>query len=67
MAEIPDELENELWHEVLGHSRSSNNHIEAAIRDAIRRAYAEAWERCEEHMRRTVGDWLDQGDLAPQL
>ena len=64
MAEIPDELEKELMHQILDRRFSCVEDVEGEIRDAIQTAYAKAWERCEEHMRQTVGEWHESRPIG---
>ena len=56
MAEIPDELENELMRPFYSRPNISMED-RRAIRDALQAAYRECWERCEAYMRQTVGEW----------
>ena len=67
MAEIPDELENELMLPLLDPRLARAWDFIPKIRKVIRTAYERGWEDSEEHTKLTVGDWLDRGDLAQQL
>ena len=54
---IPTEVLWKLMHQILDNNEAVGVRTAHKIRDAISSAYAEAWERSEEHTKETAPDW----------